>query len=331
LTLRLRSLANSGETGSSQRDLFESEASDRGAGDLATSQKFVRVANRTFQVSVSAPLSRFKDPVGSHVFLIGGLLSLILCAGSALIVYILVRARFRLQRTVAIQTGTLMSTQAQVKDLLERQLLAEQQITRQGEQERQRIGRELHDDLGQRLTGASLMLNSLDSDAGRGPAKQDSATVRKVSDIIDESIATIRALSRGLSPFNKNDHDLEAALKELCVELDSALAGGASLAIAFDTELLSPQDSLHLYRIVQEGVVNAIRHGKASRIAISLADNDGKPLLEIKDNGHGLRASGSSGLNEGLGLRSIHSRANALGLQAELAPDPNGGAILRVG
>ncbi|MBB2929657.1 ATP-binding protein [Paraburkholderia silvatlantica] len=333
LSLTLRTLPNAGEAADpARRQLFSFAAPSAADESTIREERSFTVAGRQFVLDFAAPKSYFNDPIGSNIRVIGYLAGSVISFAACTILYLLLASRKRLASEVSRKTKSLASTQGQVSKLLEERLQAEQEITRQGEQERQRIGRELHDDLGQKLTGASLLLGSLSQMKAREGDPEHEVVIERVSAILDEGINAIRTLSRGLTPFDGSVRDLDAALRELCSEVGKLLPNGCHLSNAYDTELLTPEASLHLYRIVQESVSNALRHGQATRIDVSVEDQKGAVLLRVRDNGVGF--SPDIDINAykstGLGLRSIRSRAQLLGMKLRIFRNGDGGTTLEI-
>jgi signal transduction histidine kinase len=338
LSMSMRSLPNADDSPAGERRLFTYAAQGSQAGPQLAQTTTFQVATRTFELTMHAPLARFEDPVAGYIGKAAYLVGLFLALVTSAAIFLLLRSRTQLMHTVNEQSSTLESTRVQLGDLLERQLQAEREVARQAEQERQRIGKELHDDLGQRLTGASLMLRTLQQSKRKAAGGDDSHGIEHVATIVEGGIDTIRMLARGLSPFDGQEQNLAVALTELCGEVNRLLPGGCAADIEFDTELLSADESLHLYRIAQESISNALRHAAPSRLAVRLLDVDGHPQLEIEDDGIGL-PEGATGLAcdaadvapPGLGLRSIRSRAQIIGLTVHIAGNPAGGTIVRIG
>ncbi|MBN3824199.1 hypothetical protein G3O00_11320 [Burkholderia sp. Ac-20384] len=332
VSLRLHTVAKPGEVADvRRRGLFAYDNDALSGKPTMTERRTFVVAGRPFVLDIAVPAGHFQDVIGRHLRAIGYALGSAISLASAFIIYLLLVSQRRLSDTVTQQSVSLASTQHQVSTLLDAQLRAERELTRQGERERQQIGRELHDDLGQKLTGASLMLSTL-AQSRRDGADDSQQVIDKVSAIVEDGIETIRTLSRGLSPFDGSPHDLAAALRELCGDVDRIAAGGCHLSVEYDTELLSPDASLHLYRIVQESISNALRHGRATRIEVALRDFDGRVALSIHDNGTGFAPGVDPAAQPAsrLGLRSIRSRAQLLGLQARFLTNETGGMTVEV-
>jgi signal transduction histidine kinase len=186
----------------------------------------------------------------------------------------------------------------------------ERQILEIGDEERQRIGHDLHDGLGQHLTGISLLTESMAQHiaAGAAPRGEDMETVTR---LVSEAIGWTRDLARNLSPVTLERHGLVAALEELAV--NSGVLFGISCELNYDGgELgLDRKRDLHLYRIAQEAVSNSVKHGSAKNVRIALTDADHALRLVVEDDGSGLSAK--TRMNPGLGLRIMDYRARMLG------------------
>jgi signal transduction histidine kinase len=203
----------------------------------------------------------------------------------------------------------------------------QRQILEVGDEERQRIGHDLHDGLGQQLTGISLLSESLAQRAAAGipPTAVDFERVTRVA---SEAVRQTRDLARSLSPLTLEHEGFVAAMEELC----------ETARVLFDVNCrwdydggnipLDPKRAVHLYRIVQEAVSNSVKHGKATHVTIRAILNDNDLTLIVTDDGSGL--SRKTITNPGIGLRTMAYRARIVGaeLTAERAGD-NGGTIVR--
>jgi signal transduction histidine kinase len=190
------------------------------------------------------------------------------------------------------------------------------------ESERQRIGQDLHDDLCQRLGAAALLIGSLTKEI----VKLDpvlGGRVGEVPDVITEAIATCRNLARGLHPVTLASAGLPSALQELAdrVPADVKFTWPRKERIDFH-----PETAVHIYRIAEEAVGNAVKHAKAKTISIGLAILDGHAILEIGDDGKGM---GKKVKTQGMGLRNMNYRANVIGGKLSIAPREGGGTCVR--
>lgn len=196
----------------------------------------------------------------------------------------------------------------------------EREILAASERERQAIGADLHDGLGQQLTALELMCTALKEDAAENP--EFAKRLAMMGRLLREAIAQTRFLARGLVPVGSEPDALQhglAALAERTNELGRARC-------RFDCpETIGISDPIvagHLYRIAQEAVNNAVKHARAKTITLRLAREDDAVVLEIADNGSGLTKSRTAP-STGLGLGIMQQRASAIG--AELIVDSKRG------
>lgn len=206
-------------------------------------------------------------------------------------------------------------------DITERKEL-QRDILEASEREQRRIGRDLHDGLGQRLTALELFSHSLATDLGPAdPRLADAA--RRMNQELRAILVQTRLLSHGLSPVPLETDGLARALRELA-------AGVTGLSqIRCDLELSRPvavSDSgiaTHLYRIAQEAVNNALRHAQPTQILIRLHRLKSRVELTITDNGRGLPRSSDTA--DGIGLRVMQFRADLIGATLSLESSPGRG------
>jgi PAS domain S-box-containing protein len=207
-------------------------------------------------------------------------------------------------------------------DITERKRL-EKEVLEIAEFERARIGRDLHDGLGQSLTGTALLSKGLEQQlAAAAPEQAEQA--RRISALIDETIGTTRMLAKGLFPAALEEGGLQGALEELVIGVERTYGVKCRIKLA---EGAAPEDrsqATHLFWIVQEAVNNAIRHGRARRIAILLARRTSGRTLMISDDGTGFEFDATPG--GGMGLRSMRYRAGVLGGTIEVRSSPGKGA-----
>ena len=197
------------------------------------------------------------------------------------------------------------------------------EILEVSESEQRRIGRDLHDGLGQHLTALELLSQAL-----VGKIKNAApALVKPAQEItrqIRETITQTRLLSHNLSPVPLAADGLMLALSELTAGTQ-ALAGIQCAFLCAQPVLLpDAQAATHLYRIAQEAVNNSLKHSGAGKIEISLADQAGAWHLAVQDNGRGF--SPDSERNSGLGLRLMRYRAQLLGASLDIDSGPRQGA-----
>jgi PAS domain S-box-containing protein len=186
----------------------------------------------------------------------------------------------------------------------------EREVLEASNREQQRIGNDLHDGLGQELTGVALLLRGLENRAER-EAPALSSSIEEVALLVNDAIFTTRALARGLSPVTFDRGGLALALEELARRLSAMFH--INVRCEADDALdrgLESVNALHLYRIAQEAVTNAAQHGNAAQVHIELRRDGERGLLRIEDNGNGF--SPAQQQSKGLGLRIMHYRAQMM-------------------
>jgi signal transduction histidine kinase len=197
----------------------------------------------------------------------------------------------------------------------------ERQILEVTERERRSIGQDLHDGLGQYLTGIELMLQAVASEL-----KTDRAPLDKISAYLRESIRQSKALARGLSPVELQENGLMSALEELASNVSAMFRVRCAFRCPSPVLITDNVAATHLFRIAQEAVSNAIKHGQARKIEVELVEEKGKLLLRIRDDGQGLPADKPQG--RGMGLRIMKYRAEMLGGTLSVENKSENGAVV---
>ena len=197
-----------------------------------------------------------------------------------------------------------------VRDISTRRAM-QREILQVGEFERQRIGRELHDGLGSQLTAIGMICQSLAKRMAR-EGSELAETVHEIGMQIKEADYQARNLSRGLIPVAAEPNGLVTALRRLISYIEGSGISG-EIVVTGDVHLDDSIASTHLYRIAQEAVTNAMRHSRATRIAIHLTafEETGDMQLDVIDNGIGLPEKMED--TGGIGMRTMYYRANMLG------------------
>lgn len=195
------------------------------------------------------------------------------------------------------------------------------------EQERRRIGRELHDSLGQHLTGLTMLAGTLAERAhGADPGLAEDA--ERVAALARQVVQYTRNLSRGLFPPDLEERDLAAALQDFAAATRDTHGVDCRVQLLHRAGAHLPDElaATHLFRIAQEAVTNSIRHGQAKEIqlVLELQDPDGF-RLEVADDGQGFPPGRR---HAGTGLRSMRNRAELLGAALEIQPmSPRGVSV----
>lgn len=189
--------------------------------------------------------------------------------------------------------------------------------------EQRALAHELHDGLGQELTGLSMLAAALGSAARRGQLPTPKA-LDDLAMIASRSVQTCRAISRGLSPLVEIHGGLVEALKGMVERQRQSYDIEVRLQVLDDAPLLLPlevQDNL--FRIAQEAVTNACKHAHASCIRLLLAVDARGVRLEIHDDGRGIAPGAEE--SGGIGLITMQYRASNIGAQLLMGPGPDGG------
>lgn len=205
-------------------------------------------------------------------------------------------------------TGKITHFVEVMEDITERKNL-EQALVNVSEGERQQIGQELHDVLGQQITGISLLARSLAQQLERSN-NPFSKQALEIEDLAKKALGESKRLARGLFPTELRKNGLYSALDHLSENLSQVF----SVACSFDQEenlpTLGKTASLHLYRIAQEAASNAIRHGRPTRILIRIAAENDYLVLEVVDDGIGIPDKTPPG--RGMGLLIMAHRADLI-------------------
>jgi len=194
-------------------------------------------------------------------------------------------------------------------DITERKRL-EHAVLEVSNSEQRRIGQDLHDGLGQHLTGIAFMSKTLEQKLADKllPEASDAAKIVK---LVNEAIQETRELARGLLPVQSDSLGLMSALQHWAGEVEDLFR----IACRFECDdpvLIHNQAATnHLYRIAQEAVHNAIKHGHPSRITIALSCANGRGVLSIRDDGEGI--SEAADHRNGMGLHIMRYRAGMIG------------------
>lgn len=202
------------------------------------------------------------------------------------------------------------------------QLRLEREVLNISESERRRIGHDLHDSLGQRLTAASMTANAM-LEAVKGKAPELSAQGELVTCQLREAIAEARALSHGLAPVAMAEEGLMAALEEMASSVSRSGKVRCVLDCPQPVRVGSVETGTHLFRIAQEAVNNALKHAEAGEIRIGLEQQGRDLVLEVEDDGVGIDERRPE--HEGLGLRVMRYRARLIGAALEIGASPAGG------
>lgn len=190
------------------------------------------------------------------------------------------------------------------------------------ERERRAVGRDLHDGLSQHLTGTALVAQATwAKTSARSP--EEAADLLRVIRLIEQAIEQTRGLAKGLLLAEIEHDGLASALHDMCVSMQAQFHVACAARCAGALDLGSGGKATHLYRIAEEATRNAIRHGKAKRVEITVTEEENQLVLEVCDDGMGMQWPDVRGA--GLGLRIMEHRATIIGGTFSVGAAPGGG------
>jgi signal transduction histidine kinase len=200
-------------------------------------------------------------------------------------------------------------TAALTEEIRERTFL-QKKLLETSEREQRRIGYDLHDGLCQHLTGMALAGHVLGQKLA-DKSSPETAEATRLVELVEEAIELTRTLARDLQPIEIQAGQLLDSFQELSAKITHQ----SKVVCQFESHLVAPLADVNvatqLYRIAQEAVTNAIRHGKAARVNICLDSADDEIVLTITDDGIGLPDNARTG--NGMGLRIMAYRAGMIG------------------
>ncbi len=210
------------------------------------------------------------------------------------------------------------------QDITDRRWL-EQQLVSISEEEQRRIGRDLHDGLGQELTGLAMLAESLSLDL-HDKNLPEASTADKIARLIENALHQIRTISKGMTFIDIESRSLASSLEQLANHVSELYGIKCSLDCDCDIEVDSDQ-STHLFRIAQEAITNAVKHGKATEINLKLSQTYSLLKLQIADNGTGFQTSREASFS-GLGIHTMRYRCDSMGGKFQLDSTPGNGTIV---
>ncbi len=193
------------------------------------------------------------------------------------------------------------------------------------EAEKRRLGQELHDNLGQRLAAMSFVAGSLNRRLKDGNPEV-AALAHRLMELCQQAIVETRSLAQGLYPPELETHGLLSALRRLGQDLEQIFGIRCRMELV-DCGFAPGQPSLHVYRIVQEALNNAVKHGEANHIEVRLTRVNQQVLLCIEDDGLGLDQNAPESAR--LGLLGMRHHCQMLGGTLELIPNQPTGVVVR--
>jgi signal transduction histidine kinase len=223
-----------------------------------------------------------------------------------------------------LEAGVLARTSDLRREISERERL-ERELLEVGGRERRRLGFDLHDGLGQHLTGTALAVQVLREKLERREAPEAAEAARAV-DLIEVGIALSRKLAKGLQPVEMHAGGLMQALQEFAAATTQLFSVSCRFECESPILFADASTADHLYHIAREAAGNAIKHGRARNVVISLDARDEGSLLTVRDDGIGIPVSIPK--NGGMGLTIMTQRAKLVGASFDIRPIGDRGTIV---
>jgi len=232
----------------------------------------------------------------------------------------------QLEGQIQTRTAELTETNKKLLEEIEERKRLEKEILNISERVQKRIGQELHDSIGQQFTGIAFMTKVLEQKlATKLPDEAtDAAEIKK---LVNQAMDQARSLARGLHPVDLEAGSLTLSLQELAATTENLFGIPCTLKYDKSIQTDDAEVATHLYRITQEAINNAIKHGKTKNIRIELARKKDKSVLKVENDGldfpEEFEARGT-----GMGLQIMDHRADIIGASLDIHKAPEGGTIV---
>lgn len=237
------------------------------------------------------------------------------------VVWLLVRLR---SLTRGLEARVRERTTALTAEIAERERI-ERELLEVSEREQRRIGHDLHDSLGQHLTGVALAGQVLEEKLATRNIPE-AADANRMVQLVEEGIALSRRLAKGLHPIEMEADGLMQALEELAATSSELFKVSCRFECDAPVLIADAGTSVHMYRIAQEAISNAIKHGKARNIIVQLEAIDEGIALQVRDDGAGLPEPLPE--KRGMGFRIMAHRASMIGATFTAQRGDSGGTIV---
>jgi signal transduction histidine kinase len=232
------------------------------------------------------------------------------------------RLNEQLEQRVRDRTAELRMANDRLQQESERRRHLERDLLEISEREQQRIGLELHDSLGQLLTGVAIMSKALEQKLQR-QAIGEAEDAKEIARLVNSAVEETRQLSRGLHPVALDENGLMSALESLAETTQNVFRVSCTFHCRHAVPVRDASMAVHLYRIAQEAVTNAIRHGETQSIRIDLRAASSRATLTITNDGRSFEEERAT--HKGIGLQMMRHRAEMIGGTLDVQPSPGGG------
>ncbi|MCC6821960.1 MAG: PAS domain S-box protein [Verrucomicrobia subdivision 3 bacterium] len=224
------------------------------------------------------------------------------------------RIKLEISSRLIEQAGHVVEFEGIARDITERRRL-EREILEISNREQRRIGHDLHDGVCQQLAAITYLVDIL-GDQLQEKSAPEYAEAERIGNLLNEANAQARNVARGLFPVRLEEHGLVLALEELAASASSRYRITCRFVCEATPVKVDSEVELHLYYIVQEALLNAVNHGKATGVIVTLTAEGDRMKLTVQDNGAGFELSNKS--RTGMGIRIMRHRAKVIGATLEL-------------
>ncbi len=256
---------------------------------------------------------------------------------------VLAKAGKELENRVDVRTAELLTANKLMKKMLDEGKRAEERIRKSRErlrnlsgglqsrleEERSRISREIHDELGQSLTAMKLDLSLVRRRLLSGGLADPAAKVHEIELGVARIIGTVRKIATDLRPGILDELGVVPAIRWMAKNFRNRTGISCKVGVRGADTITDPKLATAIFRIAQEALTNVMRHAAASQVNVSLERNGDTLILEVRDNGIGIK-EGRISDSKSLGLIGIRERVLLLGGEAQISGKPGEGTIVRV-
>ena len=240
----------------------------------------------------------------------------------------LLHAQQTLERRVEERTGEIARQNERLSEEVAERRRLQQEILTIASEEQRRIAGWLHDDLGQRLTGLSLSVKTLERELVNNGHATGEETLIDLASQVRSTSETLRMIVRGLYPTTMTTSELVAAVEALATDARERANCRCAVRIEAVPDLHDDASNVQLYGILREAFTNAIRHAGAREVRITMAPSDGQLVVSIVDDGCGFELEHAS--EQGVGLQLMRYRADILRARLEVHSAPDTGTRVQV-
>ena len=232
----------------------------------------------------------------------------------------------RAVQMIKVSSANVATANEQLRQQIEDRKHLEKELLSIIERERQRTGQELHDSIGQQLTGIAFMMEVLAGKLSDKSLDEQVSYAERINERVGQAAEKTRKLARGLHPVDFDRNGLPSALQELAANTEELFGVSCSLKCEEAVSVENVSAAINLYRIAQEAITNAVKHAEATKITIDLTSHNDRLALTIENDGREF-PSGSTHQG-GMGLKIMHHRAEVINGSLDIRKGADGGTIV---